>query len=293
MFKKLKLFIFSFLFIFGGLQAEIEYDIFVLADEHHEFSPSKTHQLTEDDYILGRSQKWTPLVYHFPSQTFFELSNIKGEAVSINRNGLVAGTFSKNNTNDGVFVYNIHTHEFVDVLNHPDLYEMGGHFIVIGITDDNTVFVRSAKGAFSYNYDLQTVTLKIRDTIKAVNGNGQTMGGGFSEISLTNDKGWFLDPGSEYDDLGSIHELGRLPVLPLMMSENGFVAGTAYESDGFYPNRKAFIWNKETGLIKVDVEMVDFLGMAGINNKGEVVGSYDDQIKEKSGAFLITAEKRS
>ena len=297
--------------------AEQEYEIVLLAPEGQELTTSANWgaQLNQSGFVWGaifdeQREKSLPFIYEkemgfkliaLPEEYTHDYAQIK----AVNCHGVAVGIYGINMAREyyyqspsaveRVFVYNIRSGEFYDLLNHFDMTASDGFSIdnstveQLSITDTNQIIFSSRKNdsaesqTYIYHLDLMTVSLFLKKELSVINSKGQMIGG--SEYGPVSS--WFYDPEIGYQTLGSLDKFNRWSVYSMALSSNGIVAGTGLDS---YGERKGFIWSNSLGLQSFDatVPADTWIDILAINEKRQAVGIFE--LDDDHHAFIYSQE---
>lgn len=288
---------------FLSLYAEPEYDIILLAPEGKELTTTSTYESTsmnEAGYVWGGGfisfeEPGIVFEYIYHKNIGLRLISLPGnfdrdhaKITAVNCNGLAVGIYGsvgwfnqyeKQDPWDRVFIYNVHTEEYFDLLEHfgmnqTEEFSMENCFVTnLTITDTNQIVFTSRKSSddqsfhtYIYDFNNRTASIFLKDTFLGVNGKGQMIG-----------DSWFFEPQTGFQELGSLDKSNRWNMTPEVLNSSGIVAGTGRVSQDKY---QGFTWGPEIGL-----KQINFPGwphFADINDKGQGVGDFLD----KSGYYI-------
>ena len=282
-----------------------EYDIVLLAPEGQELSTSAGFdgdrvKINDSGYAIGSirmNDDEKGFVYH-PDFGFKIIDLLYGAPTDVNEMGMVVGRFNTSSCiwgcDDRVFIYNSQTDEIIDLMALPEMENRNQCAQAIGITNNNQIAVRNVNndlGAFIYDLNEKRFNFELKDTLQAINSQGQMIGGDYSWVTHQDMPGWFYDPSTGYTSLGSLDRFNRWPVMPEVLSENGFVAGTGRDTQD---DLKLFVWHQEEGLREFDMFESNWVRIWDINNEGWTVGYYEQNDRtEARHAFLIKPDLQS
>lgn len=198
-------------------------------------------------------------------------------AEKVNIHGVVGGTCFT--TEDCFFLY--------DAVNPSVLYlepmSTSGvdydHCSIYAITADGKMLLRNLYALENWEADLHPAAeqkvLKLFDGTIAFNNQGDT---------ITVDE--FIPRFGERQFFGSLDPNGRYGIIAQVLSDNGVVAGSAFDSRG---RDNGFIWDSEKGLTSFSNLGGDSLNVTAINCLSQVVGAAHNK-KEQLRAFFYDEE---
>jgi probable HAF family extracellular repeat protein len=263
--------------------ASPEYDIILLAPpgtERDSESVFETPILNNNGVVAGGimiNGRSLPYIYHKGECKILSSLDALGQLISVDKiNGrdVIVGRYTPEGTwNEHVFAYDIQTDAIIDIMNHPDL---AGKIIlpyIIGITDENQIFVLNTFESVIFIYDMNKheVSFDVKNTLRGVNASGQAIGGG--QISWENGDStpaWFFDSSIGYKEIGSLDKLKGWPVKPIMITKSGYVIGDGDEINNL---GKCFIWNLEEGLTEITpLKRDNIVNVKSANDFGQIIG---------------------
>jgi hypothetical protein len=261
--------------------ASPEYDIILLAPPGTEYDSEavfNTPILNNNGVVAGEIKingRILPYVYHKGECKILNSLNALGQLIAvdkINDRDIIVGRYTPEGTwNEHVFVYDIQEEAIIDILNHPRL---AGKIIIphiIGITDENQIFVLNTfeSEIFIYDMNKHEIYFDEKNTLRGVNASGQTIGGGQCWANEGFTPAWFFDSSIGYKEIGSLDKLKRWPVKPLMITKSGYIIG---DGDEINPS-KCFIWNLDEGLTEItNLKKDNIVNVKSANDLGYVIG---------------------
>lgn len=285
-----------FLCISIKLFAEVEYEIIPLAPEGQELVASETWYHSKCLNEAGYA--WKPhshFIYH--EKLGFTIipipSDLYDESIimDVNNQGVAVGVLIKH-TNywepnyERIFVYDVKTDEYYDLLEHFNSTEGCSNIHDLSISDSGEIVFRSDLRTYIYNLNNKTISIFTHGYIYGRNSKGQMIGGN-KQYDDEADEFWFFD-NHTFHSMGSLDKFKRWQVIPETLSQNGFVSGRGLNS---YGEPKIFTWHFLYGLKEIESPK-SYFAINAINNKGQVIGKFEIEGKrgEYDHAFMICPE---